>query len=82
MKICFEVRFDFSADDENKIMDVKEMRESELEKAKPIVLSPVKKFNLYMIALCNPCKSPQRVKKGDKNASLIRLYEKGQQKLL
>ena len=58
-------------------MDVKEIKQSELEKAKPIVLSPLKKLNLYMIALCNPCKSPQKIKKGDKNASLIKLYEKG-----
>ena len=77
-----EVRFDFDAEDENKIMDVKELKQSELGKTKPIVLSTVKKFNLYMISLCNPCKSPQKVKKGDKNANLIKLYEKGQEKLL
>jgi hypothetical protein len=72
-----EVRFDFDAEDDNKIMDVKEMKDAELEKSKPIVLSTLKKFNLYMIALCNPCKSSQKVKKGDKNANLVKLYEKG-----
>jgi hypothetical protein len=77
-----QVRFDFDDEDENKIMDVKEIKQTELEKKKPIVLSTSKKFKLYMMTLCNPCKRAEKVKKGSENANLIKLYDKGQQKMM
>ena len=70
------VRFEFSNDDENRVQDLEELQEAELEKRRPIVLSMKNKAYLYVRTLC--------CIKGKKNSGasqVVRLFEKGKEKL-